>query len=198
MPRCETIECPPIDAIGDARLQLLQYNNTFGGTAVFACMWGHRLLGSRNVECRGDGSWSGGVPSCVGRRRKFCFSPLLPSFLQTCKKKTHETCDAIDFPEIVCPTPSIPKSGRIVEQTNRRNSARKQHRTRVYKVGALVRFACLPGHQLLGEASVICTENGTWSHPPPVCKFFTCATNFFVQSFHLFHPLLLYSLFSFA
>lgn len=137
MPRCETIECPPINAIGDTRLQLLEYNNTFGGRAVFACMWGHQLLGSQNVECQGDGSWSGGMPSCV---------------------------------EIICPTPSIPKSGRIMEQTSRHNSPRKQHQTRVYKVGALVRFACLPGHQLLGEASIICTENGTWSHPPPVCK----------------------------
>lgn len=76
----------------------------------------------------------------------------------------------INFAEIICPTPSIPKSGRIIEQTNRHNSGRK-HQTRMYKVGALVRFACVPGHQLLGEASVICTENGTWSHPPPVCKF---------------------------
>lgn len=74
MPRCKTIECPPIDAIGDTRLQLLEYNNTFEGRAVFACMWGHRLLGSQNIECQGDGSWSGGMPSCVGRHRKFfCF-----------------------------------------------------------------------------------------------------------------------------
>ncbi|XP_060832880.1 locomotion-related protein Hikaru genki isoform X2 [Bombus pascuorum] len=137
IPRCETIVCPPIDKFDDTRLQLLEYNNTFGRRAVFACMWGHRLLGSQTIECQGDGSWSGSTPSCE---------------------------------EIICPTPSIPKSGRIIEQTNRHNSGRKQHQTRMYKVGALVRFACVPGHQLLGEASVICTENGTWSHPPPVCK----------------------------
>lgn len=70
MPRCKIIECPPIDAIGDKRLQLLEYNNTFGGRAVFACMWGHRLLGSHDMECRGDGSWSGGMPGCVGRDRE--------------------------------------------------------------------------------------------------------------------------------
>lgn len=89
--------------------------------------------------------------------------------------------------EITCPPPSIPKSGRIVEQTNRHHSGRKQHqqqRTRAYKVGALVRFACLPGHQLLGEASIICTENGTWSHPSPVCKFSLCRK--ILVSFNLF------------
>ncbi|XP_029055571.2 locomotion-related protein Hikaru genki isoform X4 [Osmia bicornis bicornis] len=142
VPRCETIECPPMDIVSDAWLQLIEYNNSFGGKAVFACMWGHKLLGSQSIECQGDGSWSGAMPICA---------------------------------EITCPPPSIPKSGRIVEQTNRHHSGRKQHqqqqqqqRIRAYKVGALVRFACLPGHQLLGEASIICTENGTWSHPSPV------------------------------
>ncbi|XP_076248764.1 locomotion-related protein hikaru genki isoform X2 [Calliopsis andreniformis] len=138
-PRCKTIECPAMDTLNDTWLQLLEYNNSFGGKAVFACMWGHKLLGSRSIECKGNGSWSGTIPSCT---------------------------------EITCPIPVIPKSGRIVEQTYRRTSSgRKQHRqSRIYKAGALVRFACLPGHQLLGEASIICTENGTWSHSSPVCK----------------------------
>lgn len=142
VPRCDTIECPHMDTVDDAWLQLIEYNNTYGGRAVFACMWGHKLVGSQSLECQGDGSWSGGIPECI---------------------------------EITCPIPLAPKSGRIVERTSRSNNnnksaGRKQSRARVYKVGALVRFACLPGHQLLGEASIICTENGTWSHPPPVCK----------------------------
>ncbi|XP_076622652.1 locomotion-related protein hikaru genki isoform X4 [Colletes latitarsis] len=139
MPRCETIECPPMNTFTDTWLQLLEYNNTFGGRAVFACMWGHKLSGLQSIECKGDGSWSGDMPSCT---------------------------------EITCPAPSIPKSGRIVEQTHRHGSSgrKQQRRSRVHKAGALVRFACLPGHQLLGEASIICTENGTWSHSSPVCK----------------------------
>ncbi|XP_076686197.1 locomotion-related protein hikaru genki isoform X2 [Andrena cerasifolii] len=141
IPRCEIIECPSMDTPSDDTwLQLLEYNNSFAGRAVFACMWGHKLLGSQSIECKGDGSWSGAIPSCA---------------------------------EITCPAPLIPKSGRIIEQTHRRTppTRKKQHRpNRVYRAGALVRFACLPGHQLFGEASVICTENGTWSHSSPVCK----------------------------
>lgn len=137
VPRCETIECPEINAPADTWLQLLEYNNTFAGRAVFACMWGHKLVGAQSIQCGPDRKWSGSIPTCS---------------------------------EIICPSPSVPRSGRIVEQTHRHRSNRNQHRSRVYKVGALVRFACLPGHQLLGEASVICTENGTWSHQSPVCK----------------------------
>lgn len=73
----------------------------------------------------------------------------------------------ITFAEITCPVPETPRSGRIVEQ---RYSNKKQNHGRTYKVGALVRFACQPGHQLVGEAATICTENGTWSHDPPVCE----------------------------
>nr|XP_050857993.1 locomotion-related protein Hikaru genki isoform X2 [Vespula vulgaris] len=136
IPRCEAITCPPIDLPSDTWLQLLEHNNSFGGRAVFACMWGHKLLGSQSIKCEGDGTWNGSMPTCF---------------------------------EITCPSPSLPRSGRIVDQMLQ-STRRKHHRNRIYKVGALVKFACLPGHQLIGEASVICTENGTWSHQSPVCK----------------------------
>lgn len=132
VPRCETIECPPIHSSDDTWLQVLEYNNSFGGRAVFTCMWGHELLGPQTVECEGDGTWTGAMPTCS---------------------------------EITCPAPVVPRSGHIVAATTGRKL-----RSRVYKVGALVRFACAPGYQLLGEASVICTDNGTWSHESPVCK----------------------------
>ncbi|EFN89876.1 Locomotion-related protein Hikaru genki [Harpegnathos saltator] len=133
VPRCEEIECPLIN-IPDNVL-LIEHNNTFGGKAVFTCMWGHKLSGSQSIRCESDGRWNGSMPTCL---------------------------------EITCPVPETPRSGRIVEQTRYPN--KKQYRNRIYKVGALMRFACLPGHQLIGEASIICTENGTWSHRPPVCK----------------------------
>lgn len=39
-----------------------------------------------------------------------------------------------------------------------------------YAVGSLVQFACRGAHLLEGEASIICTETGYWSHPPPFCN----------------------------
>lgn len=41
---------------------------------------------------------------------------------------------------------------------------------RRYAVAALVTFSCNEGHTLEGEASIVCTETGLWSHSPPYCK----------------------------
>lgn len=41
---------------------------------------------------------------------------------------------------------------------------------RRYSVAALVTFSCNEGHTLEGEASIVCTETGLWSHSPPYCK----------------------------
>lgn len=75
-----------------------------------------------------------------------------------------------EFLEIICPVPSIPKNGLIIDHEKYSTSTKKRN-GRVRKVGALLRFVCQPGHQLLGEGSIICMENGTWSHNPPTCKY---------------------------
>lgn len=68
--------------------------------------------------------------------------------------------------EITCPLPNSPKNG-IIELEK---IAGKKRNSRIRKVGSLLKFSCLPGHKMTGEGSIICTENGTWSHEPPICK----------------------------
>jgi len=67
---------------------------------------------------------------------------------------------------IQCPQPLVPINGRIDGTSG---SSSISHRR--YAVGALVTFSCTEGHLLVGEASIVCTETGFWSHPPPFCKF---------------------------
>lgn len=64
---------------------------------------------------------------------------------------------------VQCPQPLVPINGRIDG-----TSGSASHRR--YAVGALVTFSCTEGHLLVGEASIVCTETGFWSHPPPFCK----------------------------
>ncbi|XP_024947531.1 locomotion-related protein Hikaru genki isoform X2 [Cephus cinctus] len=181
-PSLPTLTPPLIGKIEGARM---------GQSATFECPEGHRLEGVSSMTCQYNGQWSAKVPQCVailcpevkpanvklqllehnnsygGRVVFACMWGHRLSGAQSIRcdgdgtwNGTMPTCS-----EITCAPPSAPRSGQIVE--HERPSGKK--RGRGHKVGALVRFACLPGHQLLGEASIICTENGTWSHQPPVC-----------------------------
>lgn len=67
---------------------------------------------------------------------------------------------------IQCPQPLVPINGRIDGASSFSNLSGPRR----YAVGALVTFSCSEGHLLEGEASIVCTETGFWSHPPPFCK----------------------------
>lgn len=66
---------------------------------------------------------------------------------------------------IQCPQPLVPINGRIDGASGLTTFGQRR-----YAVGALVTFSCTEGHLLVGEASIVCTETGFWSHPPPFCK----------------------------
>ncbi|XP_032685716.1 locomotion-related protein Hikaru genki isoform X2 [Odontomachus brunneus] len=166
-----------------------------GHNAIFECPMGYRLEGAPDITCQYNGKWSAGIPYCkkvtcpsINTRdgvllqltdQNNTFGEIAiftcmwghklsgPQIIR-CEADGRWNGSMPTCLEITCPVPKTPLSGSIVEQT--RHSNKKQYVNRIYKVGALVRFACLPGHQLIGEASIICTENGTWSHPPPTCK----------------------------
>ncbi|XP_018334857.1 locomotion-related protein Hikaru genki-like [Agrilus planipennis] len=65
---------------------------------------------------------------------------------------------------IQCPPPVTPLYGHLIQSEAAGMDGER------YAVGSLVQFACKGAHVLEGEASIICTETGFWSHPPPFCK----------------------------
>lgn len=67
---------------------------------------------------------------------------------------------------IQCTQPLVPLNGRIDGHSGHSNMAQRK-----YPVGALVTFSCTEGHLLVGEASIVCTETGLWSHQTPFCKY---------------------------
>lgn len=62
--------------------------------------------------------------------------------------------------EILCPPPVVPLNGLLIE-----DSSPGRH-----VVGSVVQFSCGQKHQLIGKPSMVCTENGTWSHSTPYCE----------------------------
>lgn len=62
------MKCPPLDTAHgslDPHLQLEEYNNSYGGRAVFSCEWGYKLIGPPGLECELSGNWSGTLPKCI-------------------------------------------------------------------------------------------------------------------------------------
>jgi hypothetical protein len=58
------------------------------------------------------------------------------------------------------------KCPRITNSSNRLVFSTNKH----FLYGSVVQFACHRGYRILGVSSLICLENGSWSHPIPVCQ----------------------------
>ncbi|XP_011296123.1 locomotion-related protein Hikaru genki isoform X2 [Musca domestica] len=168
-------------------LTLRLEGNKLGQRAMYRCPPGFRVDGIVNATCLASGNWSSPPPTCQavqcprlilddphlslvelntsawGRAVFKCqwgFKLTGPPGLE-CDPSgvwsgTVPRCKAIQ-----CPTPVAPLNGRI-GGTNMNQ--------RRLTVGALITFSCNEGHTLVGEPSIICTESGLWSHPPPFCK----------------------------
>ncbi|XP_071649906.1 locomotion-related protein Hikaru genki isoform X2 [Temnothorax longispinosus] len=176
------VQCPVLEVPEPPLISRVE-GSRMGHSAVFECPEGYRLEGAPSITCQYNGKWSTEVPHCekikcpeINIQENALLE--LNEHNNTYGEKALFTCMwgyklsgsqsmTCERDEITCPVPETPRSGRIVEQPR---YSKKQYHNRTYKVGALVRFACQPGHQLIGEAATICTENGTWSHDSPVCK----------------------------
>lgn len=161
-PTCHSIQCPPL-FLEDPHLSLTELNASAWGRAVFKCSWGYRLSGPPGLECEPSGVWSGPVPRCKGKRIFFGSSPFFCWNFSTDAHFSTDNSNTLSTTAIQCPQPLVPINGRIDG-----TSGSASHRR--YAVGALVTFSCTEGHLLVGEASIVCTETGFWSHPPPFCK----------------------------
>ncbi|XP_075229596.1 locomotion-related protein Hikaru genki-like [Lycorma delicatula] len=159
-----------------------------GQTAVFQCPIGYKLNGTANLTCQASGEWSSRLPRCepilcpqitnddshltiteqntsYGGRVLFkCAWGFKLNGLPGLECELNGSWSGLvpNCTRIQCPAPVLPLHGRVVEEATQGAG--------VYGVGAVVQFACLPHARLTGEASIVCTETGYWSQPPPLCK----------------------------
>ncbi|XP_044312406.1 locomotion-related protein Hikaru genki isoform X2 [Drosophila rhopaloa] len=170
-----------------APLKLRLEGNKLGQRALYECPEGFRLDGAWNATCLASGNWSSPTPTCHaiqcprlelddphlslielntsawGRAVFKCqwgFKLTGPAQLD-CEPSGVWSGPVPRCKVIQCVMPVAPLNGRIG------GTSLSQRRL---TVGALVTFSCNDGHSLVGESSIICTENGQWSHSPPFCK----------------------------
>ncbi|XP_037907250.1 locomotion-related protein Hikaru genki isoform X1 [Hermetia illucens] len=183
-----TSQCPQMPE-PTPPLSLRLEGNKLGQRALYSCPLGYTIEGTANSTCLASGNWSSPPPSCHpvqcpplyledphlsltelntsawGRAVFKCswgFRLSGPPGLE-CEPSGEWSGPVPRCRAIQCPQPLVPLNGRI-DGTSGSSSHRK------YAVGALVTFSCTEGHILEGEASIVCTETGFWSHPPPFCK----------------------------
>ncbi|KAL7735214.1 hypothetical protein ACLKA6_016128 [Drosophila palustris] len=181
-----TSTCPQLmEPMAPLRLRL--EGNKLGQRALYECPEGFRLDGAWNATCLASGNWSSPSPTCHpiqcprlvlddphlslielntsawGRAVFKCqwgFKLTGPALLD-CEPTGVWSGPVPRCKVIQCVMPVAPLNGRIG------GTSLSQRRL---TVGALVTFSCNDGHTLVGESSIICTENGFWSHSPPFCK----------------------------
>ncbi|XP_017867892.1 PREDICTED: locomotion-related protein Hikaru genki isoform X1 [Drosophila arizonae] len=181
-----TSTCPQLtEPMAPLRLRL--EGNKLGQRAHYECPEGFRLDGAWNATCLASGNWSSPSPTCHpiqcprlvlddphlslielntsawGRAVFKCqwgFKLTGPALLD-CEPTGVWSGPVPRCKVIQCVMPVAPLNGRIG------GTSLSQRRL---TVGALVTFSCNDGHTLVGESSIICTENGFWSHSPPFCK----------------------------
>uniref|UniRef100_A0A182J4C0 Uncharacterized protein n=1 Tax=Anopheles atroparvus TaxID=41427 RepID=A0A182J4C0_ANOAO len=162
-----------------------------GQRALYRCPLGYMLQGTANATCLASGNWSSPTPNChpIQCPPLFLEDPHLslvelntsawgravfrcawgyrlsgPPGLE-CEPNGHWSGPIPRCRAIQCPQPLVPINGRIDGTSGLTTFGQRR-----YAVGALVTFSCTEGHLLVGEASIVCTETGFWSHPPPFCK----------------------------
>lgn len=187
------IHCGPI-SVSSMHLTVRVEGTRLGHTAIFQCPVGFRINGSANLTCQASGKWSSSVPTCEPVR---CLSLNTPGALDEPHLKLVEhnssyggravfscawgyqlmgppgiECELSGnwsgpLPKCIpiqCAPPVIPVNGHLIQSEAAGMDGGR------YAVGSLVQFACRGAHILDGEPSIICTETGYWSHPPPFCK----------------------------
>ncbi|XP_041986294.1 locomotion-related protein Hikaru genki-like [Aricia agestis] len=180
------IVCPVLN-VSSSHVHQFAQGTRLGNAVHFSCQPGYHLNGSSVVYCMGDGRWSSYPPTCVetfcptlrslgpqlsvveynssfGGRAVFACAwgyRLVGTPGLECENDGRWSGEIPHCIPIYCPDPLIPDNGRILT-----HAASKDGK---YPVGFLIIYTCDEGYEINGEASIVCTENGFWSHPPPFC-----------------------------
>ncbi|XP_072947913.1 sushi, von Willebrand factor type A, EGF and pentraxin domain-containing protein 1 [Epargyreus clarus] len=160
--------------------------HTFGCRAVVQCGQGFELVGKAERYCQADGAWAPKeLPTCVLVTQVQCPPPEAPRH----GKAVYTSCAYNSVVSYEC------KYGyRLVGDATRRCGADKKwsgtqpickeincgHPGQLWNgwlenissgtgLGASIIFRCQDGMKMEGNGSGICQNDGTWSHPLPMC-----------------------------
>lgn len=175
---CLPVECKEPQ---DPQYGIVEYNaTTYTSSVSFSCLPGYSLVGNATAECLDSGMWSVVAPTCV---IVDCLSPpvvehgtvLYPAttYLSTAVYSCSPGYTLNNSSTLTCGLNAtwygeMPFCTAVACQEPDHQS----HRVAIYSsliYQSVVGFICEQGFRLVGESSITCLENGTWSNEPPQC-----------------------------
>ncbi|XP_065447088.1 complement receptor type 1-like [Chrysemys picta bellii] len=162
-------------------------------TVRFECDPGYTLNGSRQIQCRDEGTWDPPVPVCI---QVTCMSPEVENGRTNgVLQPAYRPRDIVVFEcdpgytlsgssETQCQNdgrwdPPVPVCERMLQCPSPpaiANGKPSGWDLAVFTTGTSVNYSCEPGYSLTGQASIYCMASGMWSPPPPRCEEVLCIT----------------------
>ncbi|XP_014388054.1 PREDICTED: complement receptor type 2 isoform X2 [Myotis brandtii] len=204
IPLCEAIHCPPPPVIDNGRhTGVMAKQFLYGIEISYECDQGFSLLGERNIRCisdsEGHGSWSAPPPRCLKPPPvAHCPHPEVKHGYTLNKARSSYSHNDIVYVAcnqgfimngsdlIRCHTnnkwvPGVPTCIKKAfvgcqppfKMSNGNHTGGERAR---FSPGMSIVYRCDEGYLLVGEALLICTHEGTWSHPAPFCKEVNCSS----------------------
>uniref|UniRef100_A0A672YPS0 Sushi, von Willebrand factor type A, EGF and pentraxin domain-containing protein 1 n=1 Tax=Sphaeramia orbicularis TaxID=375764 RepID=A0A672YPS0_9TELE len=148
---CELVVCEKPPPLLHGIIEGDSYN--YGDFVMYSCLPGFDLKGDSIQTCRGDRTWSGTQPVCVGRfiYNLQCLIPPYNHIIRiTAIFLLARGCDGLK---------QIPH-GKVQELN--------------LNTGRALEFQCDKGYRLVGDPLVVCMGGSTWSSTFPSCQPKSC------------------------
>nr|XP_044614384.1 complement receptor type 2-like isoform X5 [Equus asinus] len=203
IPLCKVIQCQPPPVIDNGRLTgVMAQQFLYGNEVSYACDQGFYLLGQKSIRCisdsKGHGSWSGPPPQCLKSSPvTHCPNPEVRHGYKL--NNTQSSYSHNDTVYVACNPGFIMNGSHLIRcHTNNKwvpgipTCIKKavsdcQPPDRIpngnytatdivrFSPGVSILYSCDEGYLLVGEALLVCTQEGTWSQPAPFCKEVNCS-----------------------
>lgn len=157
-----------------------------GNSVTYSCLYGYKLVGNTSLEFQSDGHWHGVRPKCVAIECDTSGLNIVNGHVEignvTVGSLTIFQCDRgytlLGDATRTCLTDGIwSGSNPICNIVFCPGNFEIQHGNisgTANHFNASLRFACVPGYQLIGDEIITCLANATWSGSNPRCERINC------------------------
>ncbi|KAJ1059271.1 hypothetical protein K5549_008072 [Capra hircus] len=170
VPSCNAIHCDPPQPIENGFVEGADYS--YGAMIIYSCFPGFQVAGHAMQTCEESG-WSSSIPTCVPID---CGLPPHIDFGDSTVVRDgqgyfNQEDDMMEVPHV---TPHPPHHlGTVAKIWGNTKGSPAVHLAK-FQYNTLVSYSCNPGYELLGNAVLICQEDGTWNGSAPSCISIEC------------------------